>query len=253
MPGLPQTERTEKLMPTFLYRRSLTEAREWDELDLYRDSYRANIDCRHAIENSIAENYDGSHLTPDVAALCRDHGIDRVGWVLAATVQEADWDGRYRPKNREWANGIDIPDTRKADYCVSSHPELVNGFIDQYREFLRTLDLHDRSVCTGEQNYEGRVLILNPDVLKDEYKRGDFQYFYARGGFGCSPDTLGHKVTGEFLKDGEVCSFERSEFLGAADESLLPEWARDRVSEIREQSNENPDETQGASFGQTMQ
>ena len=103
----------EKLMPTFLYRRTLAEARMWDELDFYRDSFRANVDCRHAIENSIVENYDGFRLTPDIAALCRDHGIDRVGWVLAATVQEADWDGRYRPKNREWADGIYIPDTRK--------------------------------------------------------------------------------------------------------------------------------------------
>ena len=239
-------------MPTFLYRHSLAEARRWNEMDLYQDSLRANIECRNAIEQSIRENHDGLHLHADIGALCKEHGIDRVGWVLAATVQDADWDGRYRPQNLEWAKSICIPDTRRADYRVRSHPELVNGFINQYRVFLQSLNLHGQSACTEETDYIGKVLILKPEVLKDEYKQGDYQYFYAYGGFGCRPESLGRKVAGEFLKDGESCSFAREDFAGVADESQLPDWARERIAEIRERRNDSPDEAEDASMEQTM-
>ena len=239
-------------MPTFLYRHPLAEARRWNETDLYRDSLQANIECKRAIEQNIREDFDGMHLNTDVGAVCKKYGIDRVAWVLAATVQEASWDERYRPKNREWANSIYIPDTRREEYRVTSHPELVNGFIDQYRRFLQTLDLHDKSVCNKETEYSGRVLILNPDVLNDRYKQGDYQYFFAESGFGCWPDKLGTKVFGEFLKDGEQTVFERGDFLGAADERLLPEWAQERTAEIRDRLDNAPAETEDASMGQTM-
>ena len=239
-------------MPVYLYRHTLAEARRWNEMDLYKESLQANIDCRHAIEEQIREHHDGLYMKTDVGALCREYGIDRVGWVLAATVQEADWDGRYRQMNRDWANGIYIEDTRRTDYRVSSHPELVNGFIDQYRQFLQTLDLHDKTACTEETDYAGRVLILRPDVLNDRYKQGDYQYFYAESGFGCEPDKLGTKVFGEFLKDGEETCFTRSDFLGAADESQLPEWARERVAEIRTRMENSSDEAQSASMEQRM-
>ena len=239
-------------MPVYLYRHTLAEARRWNEMDLYKESLQANIDCRNAIEQKIRENYDGMHLNADIGTLCREHGIDRVGWVLAATVHEADWDGRYRQKNRDWANGIHIEDTRRTDYRVSSHPELVNGFIDQYRKFLQSLDLHDKTACTEETAYTGKVLILRPDVLNDRYKHGDYQYFYAVSGFGCEPDKLGTKVFGEFLKDGEETCFTRSDFLGAADESQLPEWARERVAEIRTRMENSCDEAQSASMEQRM-
>ena len=184
-------------MPTYLYRHTLADARRWGEMDLYKESLQANIDCRHAIEEQIRENHDGLHMKTDVSALCREYGIDRVGWVLAATVQEADWDGRYRSGNREWANGIHIEDTRRTDYRISSHPELVNGFINQYRSFLQKLDLHDRTACTEESSYAGKVLILRADVLTDRYKLGDYQYFYAVSGFGCEPDKLGRNHSTE--------------------------------------------------------
>ena len=71
-------------------------------------------------------------------------------------------------------------------------------------------------------------------------------------GFGCEPDKLGTKVFGEFLKDAEETCFTRSDFLGVADESQLPEWARERTAEIRNRLNNGPAEAEDASMGQTM-
>ena len=71
-------------------------------------------------------------------------------------------------------------------------------------------------------------------------------------GFGCDPDKLGTKVFGEFLKDGEETCFTRSDFLGVADESQIPEWAQERTAEIRNRLNNGPAEAEDASMGQTM-
>ena len=231
-----------------LYRYSVRYARENGEIPDWRDSYRANIRCRDGIDRKIAEDFDGWHLSDGcVPDLCREFGIDRVGWVLANTVQLADWDGRYRPSTREWADSFPIPDSpedRRWEFQLHSHPEIVNGMTGLYRKFVQSLGLHDRNDCledSGVEDYTGKVLILNPDILKDEYKTGDYQYFLAESGFGCNPSSLGSKVFGQFLLDGEKTYFARSEFIGIADESRMPEWALEKLDEIR---NDQPDEEQ---------
>lgn len=72
-----------------LYRHSLKEAVRHEEKDLWRESYKINCDCARAIERSIAENYDGKKLGPDLAEpIIQQYGFNRVNWVLANTVQQ---------------------------------------------------------------------------------------------------------------------------------------------------------------------
>ena len=115
-----------------------------------------------------------------------------------------------------------------------------------YRRYIRKdLGILDRSDCvlTDEpQNYEGQLLILKTSALTEEYKKGDFQLFYANCGFGCSPTALGRKVFGMFLIDGEETNFSRSDFYGIADESKIPDWAVERLNEIRSEQTETEDE-----------
>ena len=75
-----------------------------------------------------------------------------------------------------------------------------------------------------------------------EYKKGDFQLYYANCGFGCSPTALGRKVFGMFLIDGEETNFSRSDFYGIADESKIPDWAIEKLAEIRSEHTETEDE-----------
>lgn len=134
-----------------LYTESIRVARGRDEIPQYRESKRANIACKKAIENLLAERFDGMRLHGDCAKeLCDEFGADRVGWVLASTVQHLSWDGRFRPHNKLWAENFAIPDEVTTDYCVNSHPEIVNGLIDQYREYVQTLEEeneHDIELC----------------------------------------------------------------------------------------------------------
>ena len=44
---------------TYPYPYSAAEARERNELSLWRESHKANIACRNAIEEAIRQNFDG--------------------------------------------------------------------------------------------------------------------------------------------------------------------------------------------------
>ena len=235
-------------MPEPLYRYSQSEARRAGETDEWRSSYRANIECRNAIDRELSEHFDGMRIEGlSVPALCREYGIDRVGWVLAATILSADWDLRYRPANRNWAEEISFPSAEldnASSYCLRSHPEIVNGLADMYREYIRSLGLYGTEDCVRDsrsENYADRLLILKAEILKDEYRSGDYQLFFARSGFGCDSLKIGKKVFGEFLIDGEKASFSRQDFCGIADEARLPQWAKERLTVLR--SGEQEDET----------
>lgn len=206
------------------------------EIAYWRDSYRENCDCARAIERAIEGNYHDNRLEDGTRGIIERYGFDRVNWVLSNTIQEKDHDGRFSPENRAWARQTYIPeDEVRWHFCVESHPGLTNLFVDQVRRAWQRLGLFDQSQCTGEKDYEGKLLVLKPSMLKDEYKSPDYQLFYAEGGFGCSPNARGRKVFGFFLKDGDRTNYNRADFLGVIDEAYLPDWARENLAEVTEQ------------------
>lgn len=198
---------------SFLYLYSLDQARREDEVMLWRDSLRENIRCKEAIEKALSENFDGMHLKDGIIPpLAEEYGIDRLTWVLANTVKEHPGDGRFRRENKEWAGTIPIPkDSHNYEFSVGSHPEIVNGLISDYRKYLaevvRQFGAKDCIPGSTHARYENKLLILDPFLLNEDYKHGDYQLFYARSGNGCDESKIGRKVFGEFLKDGEKTSF----------------------------------------------
>lgn len=85
----------------------------------------------------MREHFDGMYLSHDAAkGVIETYGMDRVMLVLANTVQLQDWDGRYSPRNKEWAKTIPNynSDTVRCGYALNSHPAVLNGFIDLVRE-----------------------------------------------------------------------------------------------------------------------
>ena len=57
--------------------------------------------------------------------------------------------------------------------------------------------------------------------------------FLAQSGFGCSPDASGRAVYGQFLIDGEEVRFNRQDFIGICDENYLPDWTKEKLSELQ--------------------
>ena len=86
------------------------------------------------------------------------------------------------------------------------------------------------------QDYKNKLIIIKPERLNELCRRGEFQYFYATDGFGCSPDSLGMAVFGHFLLDGQKTRLERSDFIGIADKSQLPIWAANRLELLEKPS-----------------
>ena len=236
-----------------LYPWSRKYAEEHRERGLWRESYKENCDCARAIERAISDAYDYAsyHLNDATAPIIERYGFDRVNFVLASTVQEKNHDGRFAHDNKDWAGRFYLPaDEDRWQSCVDSHPVLTNAFLDQVREAWDALGLHGASHCEsekdGEIDYTGRVLVLKPSILKDEYKSPDYQLFLAEGGFGCSANSRGRKIFGQFLKDGEKTHYQRSDFIGAIKDKYLPEWAAEKLDELKE-----PEENE--SSGMTMQ
>lgn len=98
---------------TYLYTDGLETARCRGEVALWRSSHRANIDCKKAIEESIRQGFDGMRLSPDCGkAVLETFGFKRVMWVLANTIQEKSWDGRFGRENRGGAGGPSFRRTR---------------------------------------------------------------------------------------------------------------------------------------------
>ena len=95
-----------------------------------------NIACKLSIEKGIKENYDGLRLGKGFEEdIIREHGIDRVLYVLANTVQQKSWDGRFSSENKKWAREYQIPeDTLNRCFVVESHPAVVDGFISRIRK-----------------------------------------------------------------------------------------------------------------------
>ena len=105
---------------------------------------RLNISYKEAIEEAINSNYQGNSLDAKAAAqeVLDRFGPERVQTVLAATVQDKDWDARFSRENKAWAQTMPMPEgsedgNRRSHWVVDSHPGLVNLFVDQVRDLVR--------------------------------------------------------------------------------------------------------------------
>ena len=119
-------------------------AREHGELEQYRESKRLNILCKEAIEQAVRDNYKDNRLDAD--AVWRDvtaqFGSKRTAFVLAMTVREKDFDGRFSRENKAWAKTQPLPPDpeRRGRYCSyvvdKAHPLLTDALITHARREL---------------------------------------------------------------------------------------------------------------------
>lgn len=94
---------------TPLYHHTGSYAQKHGELDRYHASYQANIACKEAIEQAIADNYRDNRLnTACVDQVLEQFGYERMLYVLANTVQQKEQDGRISHDNRAWAKMVPV-------------------------------------------------------------------------------------------------------------------------------------------------
>lgn len=149
-----------------VYYESFGYAAENGEVDLYRISRQLNEECRNAIEEAIADNFDGMHLADDATkSVVEQFGMERVGYILAYTLNYNNHDGRYSHSNKEWAD-ITCKGERgnniRTDWIVRSHPAVLNGFVDMYRKELAAEQQQEPEKPFVQQFYVVTDLQTNP-------------------------------------------------------------------------------------------
>lgn len=136
-------------MSTDVYKHTLDYARQNGELEVYRTSRKLNIECAKAIRDAIWDNYKENRLdTKCVKDVISKFGTERMMYVLANTIQQQDWDGRYSPDNKCWAKSVVIHQDkdpwggdRNIDFVVQgAHPGLVDLFTSQARKEVAELE-----------------------------------------------------------------------------------------------------------------
>lgn len=155
-----------------LYRSDWATAQGRD-VQAYNASLRANIECRYAIEQAIRNNFDGMHLNKGFEnKLIEQFGMERVKYVLANTVQENNWDGRYSPETKNWAKTVTV--TEKSDhrsqFVIGTHPAVLDGFINRVRKAEKAYEERNEKVFeyggyhfiperqfTAEENELGKI------------------------------------------------------------------------------------------------
>ena len=163
-----------------VYRQNAAYAREHGELEQYRVSRQANIACKEVIEQAVYQNYDGKRLHDGTAAkVIQQFGAERVVYVLANTIQQKEWDGRFNFYNKEWAKTVDIPPNpdsfgfeRNSEFVVDSHAGLTDLFVSQARrEAERQPRLSVWEQIERAQEKAGRAEKRPPAPKKNEPER----------------------------------------------------------------------------------
>ena len=231
----------------YVYPYSCEEAKRLNQLPLWRDSHKENVDCKDAIEEAIRRDFDGMRLKKDCAeSVIAKFGYHRVAYILANSLQQKDYDGRFSHVNKEWAQQTYIPpdkdsySNRNLHFAVDSHPAVLDGFVNQYRRAYQSLGLFDHTHClpdTENQDFERKVVVLSPKTLRESCLTAQDQLWLCTGGFGSHANASGRAVFATNLADGEKTRWDRTDFVGVLADSHLPDWAIEKLSEMREQES----------------
>lgn len=229
------------MVDTF-YPYSRQEAAREGRLDAWTQSHRTNIRCAGDIENLIVSHTREGRLKPDCARAALDRwGFQRVRFVLNSSLRGRGVQG-FEPDSFLWARtGYVPPDRENENFQLQTPPPLLAEFVRQAHGEYQALGLFGPEQCDlNEPDYTGQVLVLRPDNLAESSWNAQNQLWYGQAGDGCSPAAMNQDVYAVCLEDGKRAHWKRSDFIGALDERYLPDWAQERLEELREPEQHSP-------------
>lgn len=172
----------------YLYPYSSQEAKKRNQLSMWRESYHVNVACRNAIEETIRQNFDGMHLKKDcLEPVLAEYGYKRTEWVLATTLQELSWDGRFSRANKQWAarRYDDVYHAVREGYAAGWYPDGTGRWDesvdtgDVYGQLASTLGLENtgsgyQKISNGNVEYtiSGLSVELSNNALSSGQSKG---------------------------------------------------------------------------------
>jgi len=233
-------------MAEALYPYSREEAKREGELAQWKQSHQANVRCARDIKNLIASHTQNGQLEPGCARTALDcWGFPRVQFVLSNTLRGASAQ-EFDPDALHWARTACVPpDKTNGEFKIRADSTLLAQFVQQVHVEYQELGMFGPEHCGGaDQDFTGKVLVLRPDRMKDECWSAQNQLWLGEMGFGCSPTASGRAVYATCLGDGEKTRWNRADFLGVLDEQHLPDWAAEKLAELRGTTQKQADHSQ---------
>ena len=233
-----------------VYPYSRAEARRSKETQMHEESFRLNVRCARAIERALRDHFnerDEALREGCAQSILDEYGFKRVLFVLSNSVKGIPRPCQISDELRQWAQKTSVPPDGKYNRCyaVDTAATLLESFTRQVKDQYQTLGLFGPEHRVYAGDYEGKVLILRPDVLQEDHWSPRDQLWLATGGAGCTVGKLGRTVFATCLGDGEQARFDRSDFIGILDKQFLPDWAAEKLAELRGPQEQQPERPSG--------
>lgn len=226
-------------------------------LELWQESHRGNIAC--AVDIEAALQGIGRKPLPEgaVRPLLDKWGFNRVNYVLANSLNQMKSAAQISPDNRAWARTVSVPPDQEhnPDFVVRADPAALDVLTDQARAAYQALGLFSFAHCetdSAELDYTGKVVVMSARALREDCWTRKNQLWYAHGGNGCRPHAIGRSIRATCLSDGEEGRLLRGDIVGALREECLPDWATERLAELRGPRQDGQDQSGPSQGGMEM-
>lgn len=108
-----------------------------------------------------------------------------------------------------------------------------------FREQVEKLDIPVAVITEADcipdhytKDINGKIIAIDPKVLKPEFRRADRQLYLVTGGFGASANSRGSAVFCTNLHTGESTRYERMDIMGEVKPECMPDWAKEKAQEL---------------------
>ena len=232
-----------------LDRRSRADARRAGESQKWEASLRLNVRCAKAIEHAIERHSAGGVLESGAAEeILERYGFARVSFVLAGSLNRHI--RNISDKVSDWSMSVKVPYDPKytSQFMIHASDALLDAFVRQVWEARQKLGLYGMEHCAGDwgcEDYQDRVLLLNADGTDRNLTSLKEQLWYAADGLGCRPENCGCSIRAVRLADGGTEILDRGDFAGVLDERYRPDWAAEKLAELRTPQQKQPEAPSG--------
>lgn len=111
---------------------------------------------------------------------------------------------------------------------------LVRAEQEQFKFDMTPFTIDDCIPDNKNDSIAGKVVVINAEVNRYEYRHSAYQLVLVDGGHGARGGR-GQAVFGTSLTDGKHARWERYDVLGEIKPERMPDWAKEALSKIKEQ------------------
>jgi hypothetical protein len=114
------------------------------------------------------------------------------------------------------------------DFASAHNTERDSNSANRGVEYIKLTDEH--CLPNGKNaDFTGKLVVVNANSLLPEYRSSENQLVECSHGNGARPDAIGTSVFGKELFSGKSVVYGRHQILGIANETKLPQWAKDKL------------------------